>query len=393
MERPCPISEWSTRQGKERSALVKISRRALGALVGILLAGLMGSAVQKGRLASDALPAPPPADKLIQYIRERFGLVSTIKLTLSPYGPAADPGYYQATLTVDDGKQTKEQPINVSKDGRYVVMGPLLPLNGNPEADIERQVREQFKVPANVKLTPGRFRDSKYAGFLETTVTASDGSHTQTQDFTITGDKRFLAIGGVYPLNTDPRREALRIISLKNQPGQGPANAPVTIVEYADLECPSCAHMQQFLENDIMQKYPGKVHIVFKEFPLPFHQWSKTAAIANECAYEMDPSKFAPYRSLIFEHQNDINAVQVNSSQVRELLLSYGQQVGLDRARLAVCLDSEASKPRVDAGHKEGDELQVASTPTFYINGKILVGAAPPETFYQAIEDALKNSK
>jgi predicted DsbA family dithiol-disulfide isomerase len=74
-------------------------------------------------------------------------------------------------------------------------------------------------------------------------------------------------------------------------------------------------------------------------------------------------------------------------------LLDLGQQVGLDRAKLAVCLDSQASKPRVDEGRKEGDALAVSQTPTFYINGKILIGGPPPEAFYQAVEDALRGSK
>ena len=72
---------------------------------------------------------------------------------------------------------------------------------------------------------------------------------------------------------------------------------------------------------------------------------------------------------------------------------SYGQQVGLDRGKLGACFDAQSSKPRVDEGKHEGDELSVNQTPTFYINGKILAGGAPPDVFYQAVDDALKGVK
>jgi protein-disulfide isomerase len=236
---------------------------------------------------------------------------------------------------------------------------------------------------------------SKYAGFLNVTVTANDAVHpSQSQEFLLTDDKKFLNLGGaVYPLNVDPRRQALSVMTLKDQPTQGPARAPVTIVEYADLECPSCAHMHEFLEDQLVPKYGDKVRVVFKEFPLvKIHQWAETAAIANECAYQIDPSKFVPYRTLIFKHQNDVDAVQANASQVHELLMSYGQQVGLDGAKLASCVDSQASKARVEQGMHEGEQLSVNSTPTFYINGKFQ-GAAPPDIFFQAVDDAMKESK
>lgn len=350
---------------------------------------------QHSSSASSGKAEAPSADKVLRFVRERFGLVSTVKLTIGSFDPSPDPDYYQTVVTTDDGKQSKQTPLSISKNGRYLITGGLVPLGPDTNTDVVQAVRDQFKVPPTVKLTIGAFRPSRNPGFLETTMTANDGTHpTQDRNFSVTADKKFLVLGEVFPITADPRREALRLISLKDQPAQGPATAPVTIVEYADLECPSCAAMHKFLESDLLPKYQDKVRVVFKEFPLvTIHQWAGTAAIANECAYQLDPSKFAPYRTLIFQKQNDIDAVQANSSQVRDLLLGLGQQAGLDRAKLAVCIDSQASKPRVDAGRKEGEALNVSQTPTFYINGKILIGGPPPEAFYQAVEDALKETR
>ncbi|HEY6293820.1 MAG TPA: thioredoxin domain-containing protein [Terriglobia bacterium] len=371
----------------------KSARRASAAV--LMLAGLtvFASQKQKGSPAPSAKDDAPSPDRVLHFVREKFGVVSTTKLTIASFDPSPDPNYYQTVVTIDDGKQPKQQPLSVSKDGRYLLLGDMMALYGEIGASAVQYIRDTFKVPANVNLTAGALHASKYPGFLNLTVTASNGVSSQNQDFLVTEDKKFLNLGSsVFDLSIDPRREALRTMSLKDQPVQGSAKAPVVIVEYADLECPSCARMHQYLEDQFMPKYKDKVRIVFKEFPLPLHPWGETGAIANECAYQIDPSKFLPYRTLIFQHQSEIDAVQTNASQVRDFLLNYGQQAGLDRGKLAACFDAQASKARVDEGHHEGELLSVAQTPTLFVNGKVLPGPSP-DILTQAVEDALKESK
>jgi protein-disulfide isomerase len=391
-------------QETERTSIMKNLRNAGAAAGAILITILATFAAQSnppvkqtaGKPAHDSASTEPPShEKLVSFIRERFGVVSTVQLSLSELQPSADPNFYQATITSNDGKQSKDQPISVSKDGRYLFMGPLVPLSGNADAaGLAQQVREQFKLHPEITVTATELKPSKYPGFLTTQVTASDGTHpAQTLPFFVTDDKKFMTMSSeIYRLNVDPRKEALRTISLKDQPTQGAANAPVTVVEFADLECPSCARLHQYLETEFMPKYGSRVRVVFKEFPLPMHQWGRFGAIANECAYQMDPSKFVTYRTLIFQHQPDVDAVQANSSQVRDLLLSYGEQSGLDRGKLGVCYDSQASKARVDAGRQEGEDLGVNQTPTVYVNGRFFPGPSP-EVFVQAVEDALAEAK
>ena len=382
---------------------MKISDHPRNVIAAIVLACLTGLAAQsakvrtvaaRGQTHTAAKNEAPTSDRVAQYVRERFGMPSNVKVTPGGLDASPNPNFYQVQLNIDDGKQPHQQTVTVSKDGHYLLVGPLAPLNGDVDAAIVQQLRDQLRIPASETLTPGPLHGSKYPGFLNTTITASNGTQTQTHDFFVTDDKKFLALGDVFEFNKDPRKEALRVMSLKDMPTQGPTNAPVTIVEYADLECPSCAHMHQFLENDLLPKYGSKVRVIFKEFPLTnIHQWAVAGAVANECAYQIDASKFVPYRSLIFQHQSDVDAVQANSAQVRDLLLGYGQQVGLDRGKLAPCFDAQSSKSRVDAGRHEGDELSVNQTPTFYINGKVLAGGAPPDIFYQAVDDALKSAR
>ena len=330
--------------------------------------------------------------RVVRYIRERFGVGDNVKLTVGQLESSLLPGFYQSSVAIDYGEQNKaqnkSQPILVSKDDRYLVLGTAYALGANPKAEIEQRVREVFKLPATLQLSVGPLRSSPYATFNETQVTAGDGKKKQSQSFYVSKNGHVLVVGQIFILTVDPRREALRTIVTQNQPSVGPANAPVTMIEYADLQCPSCAHFHEFIEKELLPKYGDKLRVIFKEYPLPIHDWSSEAAIANECAYQIDPSAFVNYRTLIFARQSSITV-----ANVRDLMLQYGQEAGIDRLRLAACIDSKASLPRVEAGRREGDKLGVAQTPTSFVNGRIVVGAPPPADLYRIIDEAMADKK
>jgi protein-disulfide isomerase len=359
----------------------------LGGLL-LLLAGVLiasGVAKPKARASDDAALD----EKIVSYLRQKYGIPDTVKITATPFQGSNFPGFLTSTITTDDGKQQKSNSVFLTNDRHYLIVGFLFALGTDPKGEIVQHVREQFKVPEATTLTAGPFHNSEYPNFLATTVAADNGKLKQTQDFYITGDNRILVLGSILNLGLDLRREVLRTIVTTNQPTQGPAHAPVTIVEYADLECPTCVRLHEFFEKELLPKYGDKVRIIFKEFPLvQIHDWSLTAAIANECVYEIKPEAFASYRSLIFQNQTTTNA-----ANVRDTLLGYADQVGVDRVRLAGCLDSKASLPRVDEGAREAKQLEVQSTPTCFINGRMLVGYPSAEAYYKAIDAALKEAK
>jgi len=325
-------------------------------------------------------------EKVASYIHAWLGWPDTVKVTATPFQTSSFPGFLTSTLTTDDGKQQRSSPIFLTRDHHYLILGMLFAVVKDPKEELIQHIREEYKVPTETTLTAGPFHNSGIPNFLVTTVTADSAKGKQTLDFYITSDNRLMVLGRI--LNMDLRRKALRTMATTNQPTQGPANAPVTIVEYADLECPMCARLHEFLEKDLLPKYGDKVRVIFKEFPLPMHDWSQPAAIANECVYQIKPEAFAAYRSLVFQNQSTTNV-----ANVRDNLLGYADQVGVDRAKLAGCLDSKASLPRVEAGAREAKELELGSTPTSFINGSILVGFATPDAYYKAVDTALKDAK
>jgi protein-disulfide isomerase len=352
-------------------------------VAGVLMSG--GVAKSEARASDDAALN----EKVVAYVRQRYGIPDTMKVTATPFQPSNFPGFLASTITTDDGKEPKNTTIFLTNDRHYLIVGFLYALHANPQGEIAQHVREQFKLPEATNLTIGPFHDSGFPNFLATTVTAENGKDKRSGDFYITKDNTVLVLGNLLDLGFDLKREALRTIVTANQPTQGPAHAPVTIVEYADLECPTCGRLHEFFEKELVPKYGDKVRVIFKEFPLvQIHDWSLPAAIANQCIYEIKPEAYAPYRSLIFQNQSTTNA-----ANVRDSLLRYADQVGVDRVRLAGCLDSKASLPRVEAGTHEAKQLEISSTPTCFINGRMLVGYPSAEAYYMAVDAALKAAR
>ena len=250
-------------------------------------------------------------------------------------------------------------------------------------------VREHFNIPDSVKITMTDLRESAFPDYLETTITVNDGKEQRSQAMFVSRNMHYLVAGNIFNLGGDSRELITRLISLKDQATQGPESAPVTLVEYSDLQCPVCARFHEELETEIVPKYGDKLRVVFKEYPLVnIHDWALTGAIAAQCTNQIDPSKYVVFRSLAYRDQATFDA-----SRSRDLFLHLGAEAGVDNIKLASCIDSKASLPRVEANMHEGDALGITQTPTSYINGRILIGAPAPAEFEKIIDEALHNAK
>jgi protein-disulfide isomerase len=168
-------------------------------------------------------------------------------------------------------------------------------------------------------------------------------------------------------------------IATDDQPLKGNPSAPVTIVEFTDYQCPSCARTQPVLE-EVAKEYGDKVKLVSRDFPLDQHAEAVKAAEAAEAAREQ--GKYWEYTAILFKNQD---ALQV------EKLKEYASQLGLDRAKFDQALDSGKFSEKVQRDMREGDKLGVNSTPTVFINGKRIKDKTR-ESLKSAIEAALKES-
>lgn len=130
-----------------------------------------------------------------------------------------------------------------------------------------------------------------------------------------------------------------------------------------------------------MAEFPGQVRLVFKDFPLDFHERARPAARAARCAGEA--GRYWEYHDLLFAGQPELG---------RDSMLAYAERVGLGREAFAACLDSGKFQAEVEKDVGEGRALGVTGTPTFFINGQRLVGAHPVETFREAVREALSSA-
>lgn len=169
-------------------------------------------------------------------------------------------------------------------------------------------------------------------------------------------------------------------VSVDDDAMKGDKDAPVTIIEFSEYQCPYCKRYVDQALVQIQEKYidTGKVKYVFRDFPLEFHQNAKPAAMAAECVKaEGGDDAYWKYHDTLFENQQNISP---------DDLKKYATDMGYD---IANCLDSEEYADEVDADEKEGRSYGVEGTPAFFINGRFLSGAHPFAAFEKLIEEEL----
>jgi len=177
------------------------------------------------------------------------------------------------------------------------------------------------------------------------------------------------------PARPDPAER--HEVALDGAPVRGPESAKVTIVEFADFQCPFCTRVNSTL-TQIREQYPKDVKLVFKHLPLRIHPQAPGAHAAAEAAHRQ--GKFWEMHDKIFGNQGDL---------APETFVSYAGQIGLDVDAFKKDVGSDDVKKRLDADTREAQKLGVSGTPAFFINGKYLAGAQPAEAFKQRIDEEL----
>lgn len=170
-------------------------------------------------------------------------------------------------------------------------------------------------------------------------------------------------------------------IDITGHPMRGNPNASTTIIEFACLQCPYSKEAEPALQK-IMNDYPNKANLVFFFFPLPQHKNGILAAKAAYCADKQE--KFWEYHDMLFEYQNSFdNSVTVDDAKAS--MISHATHLQLNVTRFEQCLDSEEVLNKVMKDIEIGKKLGLKGTPTFFINGKELVGPQPYNTFKNLI--------
>jgi protein-disulfide isomerase len=160
-------------------------------------------------------------------------------------------------------------------------------------------------------------------------------------------------------------------------PTRGPHDAPVTVIVFSDFQCPFCSKAESTIK-ELEEDYPGKVRFVFKNNPMHFHKSARLAAKAALAANEQ--GRFWDYHDALFTHQAALDPASLER---------YASDLGLDLARFRAAMSSEALDAAISADMAEAQRLSIRGTPTFFVNGRRVIGAQKIEAFRPLVDQAL----
>jgi protein-disulfide isomerase len=164
----------------------------------------------------------------------------------------------------------------------------------------------------------------------------------------------------------------------KDDPVLGPRHAPVTLIEFSDFQCPYCKRSQETLKQ-LESAYKGKIKLVMREYPLPFHDRARPAAEAALCVQEQNPAKFWPYHDKLFASQT------LTDDEFKK----FAKDEGLNEEKWEQCVLAKKYDARIEKDIADGQRFGVRGTPAFFINGFPVSGAQPFQVFDDAVKDAL----
>jgi protein-disulfide isomerase len=264
------------------------------------------------------------------------------------------------------------------------------PVTAMDKTQLEAYVRHLLAVIPEVDIKIDDPKPSPTSDLLQVDVHFSYQGRTQDETFYLTKNGQNVIRGVVYNFAENPFKEDLDKLNTKGAPSFGGANAPVTVVEFGDFECPNCKEEAKTLRDHLPKEYADRVRVFFKDFPLEqIHPWAKAAAIAGRCIYQQNAAGFWNFHDWIYEHQTEI---QPDTLKTKVMDFAKTAQ-DLDGLQLGRCMDTKATEAEVDATIAEARALHVDATPTVFLNGRRLVGNYPWSNIEQILDGELNYQK
>jgi protein-disulfide isomerase len=246
-------------------------------------------------------------------------------------------------------------------------------------------LQQTFGYDPSLSWKVAAIKPSEAAGLAEVDVTISNSQGTQGEKFYVSRDGRHALVGEIWPFGAHPYEAALKELEHGiNGPAHGPANAPVTVVEFSDLQCPHCKEAQPNIDRLISEE--KDVRVVFQNFPLPMHDWAAKAADYADCVGRSSTDAFLKFIDSVYGAQSDITA-----SNADEKLTGFADAAGAKGSEVASCAATPETTTRIEHSVNLAKTLDVTSTPTIFVNGRKLPGGLPYETLQKMVAFAAKN--
>ncbi len=232
------------------------------------------------------------------------------------------------------------------------------------EDDVNAFLQQTFGYDPQLTWKIASIKPSAAEGLAEVIVQVSGPQGQGTQKFYVSADGKHAVVGDIIPFGKQPFEETRHELAKKvTGPARGPVDAPVTIVEFSDLQCPHCKEANPTIER-LLNENPN-VHFVFQNFPLPVHNWAQKGAAYVECVGKVSNDAVWKYISAIYESQAEITAENADQK-----LTELADKAGVKGTDVAACAASPEAQSRVEASVNLGKSLDVNSTPSLFINGR-----------------------
>jgi protein-disulfide isomerase len=247
------------------------------------------------------------------------------------------------------------------------------------EGTVDSYLKHMFGWNSDLSWKVVDIKPSEAAGVAVATVVFNTPKGSQVIRLYVTPDQKYAFMAELVPFGADPFAETRQVLKAANGPSHGPQDAAITIVEFGDLECPACKAAQPNITK-LMEEEP-KARLIFENYPLEqIHKWALTGAKYLDCLGQNNPAVWK-FIATVYDHQSEINEQNVD-----QMLKGYVKDSGGDPNAVAACVAKPETEKRVRESMALAENLDVTSTPTFFINGRRIVGFSANSTPYDAVK-------
>jgi protein-disulfide isomerase len=262
-------------------------------------------------------------------------------------------------------------------------------LNLPSEATVDSFMQQTFGYEAQVSWKIASIKPAPVPGLVQVDVVLATPQGQQASRFYVTADGEHAVVGDIIPFGAKPFDPVKKTLEKGvSGPTRGPKDAPVTIVEFGDLQCPACKAAQPAIEALVAAE--PKARFVFQNFPLEMHNWAAKGAAYADCVGHASNEAFWKFVAKTYETQADITAENAD-----EKLTTLADGAGVKGADIAACASTPVTKAHVDASLALGKAVNVTGTPTLFINGRTIgnVSQVPADSLKGLVEFAAKDGK
>ncbi len=254
------------------------------------------------------------------------------------------------------------------------------------EENVNAFMHRMFGYDPSVTWEVVSIKPSSIAGISEVNVNLKNPQGQQNTKLYVAADGQHALIGEIIPFGSDPFAAARMALEKGiDGPTRGPADAPVTIVEFSDLQCPHCKEAQPTIDKLMSEEKNPR--LVFQNFPLQSHDWAAKAAAYTDCVGRSSSDAFWKFMQGVYDAQSDILTTNAD-----EKLTALADKSGVKGSDMAACAAKPETASRVEHSVALGKSVDVTGTPTLFINGRKIANVAglPYDMLKQLVEFAAK---